>query len=134
MFMYLFWLVESKLVIWKINIRLNLRCTLIKNRQYRHTGNIGHMGHRMMTNQRHRQHWAHGTQDEDKPETQATLGTWDTGWWQTKQKGQYRKLKRWATHISQKNRGWTQVLVNGKRRICTLQQWLMLITACWTMI
>jgi hypothetical protein len=33
----------------------------------------------MMTNQRHRQHWAHGTQDDDKPETQATLGTWDTG-------------------------------------------------------
>jgi hypothetical protein len=31
------------------------------------------------TIQRHWQHWAHMTQDEDNPETLATLGAHDTG-------------------------------------------------------
>ena len=30
------------------------------------------------TIQRHRQHWAHKTQDKDNPETQTTLGTHKT--------------------------------------------------------
>jgi hypothetical protein len=34
--------------------------------------------HRTKTIQRHRQHWAHKTQDKDNPETQTTLGTHKT--------------------------------------------------------
>ena len=37
----------------------------------------------------------------DNPETLATLGTHDTGWIQTKQKTQHRKLKRWTTRTQQ---------------------------------
>ena len=35
-------------------------------RQSRDTDNIGHTRHRTKTIQRHWQHWAHKTQDEDK--------------------------------------------------------------------
>ena len=44
-------------------------------RQSRDTDNIGHTRHRAKTIQRHRQHWAHKTQDKDNPETETTLGT-----------------------------------------------------------
>ena len=47
-------------------------------RQFRDTDNIGHTRHRTKTIQRHRQHWAHKTQDKDNPETQTTLGTHKT--------------------------------------------------------
>jgi hypothetical protein len=36
-------------------------------------------GNQEWTIQRHWQHWAHKTQDEDNPETLTTLGTQDTG-------------------------------------------------------
>ena len=46
-------------------------------RQSRDTGNIGYTRHRTKTIQRHWQHWVNKTQDEDNPETLATLGTQD---------------------------------------------------------
>jgi hypothetical protein len=49
------------------------------SRQSRDTGNNGHTKHRMKTIQRHCQQWVHKTQDEDNPETLATMGTQDTG-------------------------------------------------------
>ena len=36
-------------------------------------------GNQERTTQRHRQHWAHKTQDKDNPETSGTLGTQNTG-------------------------------------------------------
>ena len=36
-------------------------------RQSRDIGNTGHTKHRTKTVQRHRQHWAHNTQDKDNP-------------------------------------------------------------------
>jgi hypothetical protein len=49
-------------------------------RQFRDTGSNGHTRHRMKTIQRHWQQRAHNTQDEDNPETLATMDTQDTGW------------------------------------------------------
>ena len=55
----------------------------IEHRTYRmkirDNGNIGHRTYRMKTIQRHWQHWAQKIQDEDNPETLATLGTEHTG-------------------------------------------------------
>jgi hypothetical protein len=41
-------------------------------RQFRDTGNIGLTRHRTKTIQRHWQHWAHKTQDEDKQKHNTT--------------------------------------------------------------
>jgi len=45
----------------------------------------------------------------DNHEKLATLGTQDTGRWQTTQITQHRKLKRWATRTPPTNLGWTKV-------------------------
>ena len=50
----------------------------IKNGQSRDTGNIGYTRHKTKTIQRNWQHWVRKTQEEDNPETLATLGTQDT--------------------------------------------------------
>jgi len=52
-------------------------------------------------NRRHYQEW-----------TRATFGTGIVRR-QTKLKSQQRELKRWATRIPSKKRGWTQVLAKG---------------------
>jgi hypothetical protein len=49
----------------------------INKGQSRDTGNIGHTRQRTKTIQRHWQHWAHKTVNEDNPETLTTLGTQD---------------------------------------------------------
>jgi hypothetical protein len=43
-------------------------------------GNIGFTKHRTKIIQRQWQHWVHETQDEDNPESLATLGSQNTGW------------------------------------------------------
>jgi amino acid permease len=58
----------------------------ITNEQSRDTVKTGHIRHRTKTKQ-----------------------------WNENKLTQHRKLKRWATRIGQKNRGWTQVLVKGKK-------------------
>jgi hypothetical protein len=58
----------------------NVVCVFgLRLRQSRDTDNIGYSRHMTKAIQRHRQHWAHTTQDKDNPETQTTLGAQDTG-------------------------------------------------------
>jgi hypothetical protein len=61
------------------------------------------------TIQRHLQHRAHNTQDEDKQNT----------------KTQHKKLKRWATRTPPKPGQWTEVLAKGKQFLL-----LMLVFIC----
>ena len=69
-----------------IVIRLQIMREVVKSYNLLYTGNIGYTRHRTKTIQRNWQHWVHKTQDEDNPETLATLGTQDTGRRQNKQK------------------------------------------------
>ena len=47
----------------------------VKNRQSRDTGDIRHTRQRTKTIQRHRRHWAHKAEDEDKTKTQHNTET-----------------------------------------------------------
>ena len=67
-------------------------------RQSRDTSNIGYTRHRTKTIQRHQQHWAHRTQDEDNPETPATLKTKKQTNKQTNKKTQDRKQNKNKQH------------------------------------
>jgi len=53
----------------------------------------------------------------DNPETQATLGTQDTWWRQTKQKAQHRRTKMMSYTDPIKSRVWIKVLAKGKQPV-----------------
>jgi hypothetical protein len=56
----------------------NLGHTRHRMKTIQSNDNIGHTKHRTKIIQRHWQHWAHKTPDEDNPETLTKLGTQDT--------------------------------------------------------
>ena len=89
-------------------------------RHSRDTGNIGLKRHRTKTIQRHWQHWAHKTQNDDNPETLAILGSQDTGRRQSRDTGNIgltrhrtktnkntTQHRRWVTQIPPKTGGET---------------------------
>jgi hypothetical protein len=86
----------------------------------RDTGNIRLTRHRTKTIQRHWQHWAHKTQNDDNPETLAILGSQDTGRRQSRDTGNIgltrhrtktnkntTQHRRWVTQIPPKTGGET---------------------------